>query len=74
LEKLSGTKERDRSLPGHGIEMPLMSALGQKRTSHQVRVMSVLPPKADIAGEGVHGIARRFGVDESDGRHLQNRF
>jgi len=26
-----------------------MSALGQKRTSHQVRVMSALPPKADIA-------------------------
>jgi len=25
-----------------------MSALGQKRTSHQVRVMSALPPKADI--------------------------
>jgi hypothetical protein len=24
--------------------------LGQKRTSHQVRVMSVLPPKADIVG------------------------
>ena len=26
----------------------LMSALGQKRTSHQARVMSALPPKADI--------------------------
>jgi hypothetical protein len=26
-----------------------MSALGQKRTWHQVRVMSALPPKADIA-------------------------
>jgi hypothetical protein len=26
-----------------------MSALGQKRTSEQVRVMSALPPKADIA-------------------------
>src|SRR5215472_12014551 len=25
-----------------------MSALGQKRTLHQVRVMSALPPKADI--------------------------
>jgi len=30
--------------------------------------------EADIAGEGVRGIARRFGVDQSDGRHLQNRF
>jgi hypothetical protein len=27
---------------------PLMSALGQKRTSTHVRVMSALPPKADI--------------------------
>ena len=27
-----------------------MSALGQKRTSAHVRVMSALPPKADIAG------------------------
>src|SRR6516165_4689034 len=26
-----------------------MSALGQKRTWHQVRIMSALPPKADIA-------------------------
>ena len=26
-----------------------MSALGQKQTLHQVRVMSALPPKADIA-------------------------
>jgi hypothetical protein len=25
-----------------------MSALGQKRTSEQVRIMSALPPKADI--------------------------
>jgi len=29
----------------------LMSALGQKQTSHQIRVMSASPPKADI----VHG-------------------
>jgi hypothetical protein len=28
---------------------PLMSALGQKRTSQSVRPMSALPPKADIA-------------------------
>jgi hypothetical protein len=27
-----------------------MSALGQKQTSHRLRVMSALPPKADIAG------------------------
>jgi hypothetical protein len=30
------------------LESP-MSALAQTRTSHQVRVMSALPPKADIA-------------------------
>src|SRR5215469_6053578 len=29
--------------------MPLMSALGQKRTLRGVRPMSALPPKADIA-------------------------
>jgi hypothetical protein len=28
--------------------MPLMSALGQKRTLQCIRVMSALPPKADI--------------------------
>src|SRR6516164_408636 len=28
--------------------LQLMSALGQKRTSEQVRAMSALPPKADI--------------------------
>jgi hypothetical protein len=28
-----------------------MSALGQKRTSRRVRVMSALPPKADIERE-----------------------
>jgi hypothetical protein len=27
-----------------------MSGLGQKQTSHHGRVMSALPPKADIAG------------------------
>jgi hypothetical protein len=27
---------------------PLMSALGQKQTSEQLRAMSALPPKADI--------------------------
>ena len=35
------------SLHGTNPE-PLMSALGQKRTSEQVRAMSALPPKADI--------------------------
>jgi hypothetical protein len=35
------------SLHGSNPEL-LMSALGQKQTSHQVRVMSALPPKADI--------------------------
>jgi hypothetical protein len=29
------------------VEISLMSALGQKRTSEHVRVMSALPPKAD---------------------------
>jgi hypothetical protein len=29
--------------------LPAMSALGQKRTLEHVRVMSALPPKADIA-------------------------
>ena len=38
------------SLRGSNSE-PLMSALGHKRTSAHVRVMSALPPKADI-GEG----------------------
>jgi len=28
-----------------------MSALGQKRTSHWVGVMSALPPKADITAQ-----------------------
>jgi hypothetical protein len=28
---------------------PLMSALGQKRTSEDVKAMSALPPKADIS-------------------------
>ena len=32
----------------HGKAPHLMSALGHKRTSHLVDVMSALPPKADI--------------------------
>jgi hypothetical protein len=31
-----------------------MSALGQKQTSARVRVMSALPPKADIAERDCH--------------------
>jgi hypothetical protein len=31
---------------------PLMSALGQKRTSEQVRMMSALPSKADMDQHG----------------------
>src|SRR6516225_10397029 len=45
-----------RPSPGMGLEIslhgsnhwPPMSALGQKQTSAHVRVMSALPPKADI--------------------------
>ena len=33
---------------------PSMSALGQKRTSEHVRIMSALPPKADIAKRDRH--------------------
>jgi hypothetical protein len=32
----------------------LMSALGQKQTSHPVPVMSALPPKADIVQHGAN--------------------
>ena len=32
----------------HSNPQDRMSALGQKRTSEHVRVMSALPPKADI--------------------------
>jgi hypothetical protein len=31
-----------------------MFALGHERTSRQVRVMSVIPPKADIRQRGLH--------------------
>ena len=31
-----------------------MSALGHERTSRHVRVMSVIPPKADIHQRGLH--------------------
>jgi hypothetical protein len=33
---------------------PLMSALGQKQTFPRVRLMSALPPKADIADRNRH--------------------
>ena len=46
-----------------------MSALGQKQTSHQVRVMSALPPTADIVQ---HGANVRF-VPKADIRELQHR-
>jgi hypothetical protein len=37
-----------RRVVHHSKIRPLMSALGQKRTLGHVRVMSALPPKADI--------------------------
>jgi hypothetical protein len=40
-----------------------MSALGQKRTSHQVRVMSALPPKANVSRRVCEGIAQRRAED-----------
>jgi hypothetical protein len=33
---------------------PLMSALGQKQTFKRVRLMSAIPPKADIAERRCH--------------------
>jgi hypothetical protein len=36
----------------HSNPEPPMSALGQKRTSERVRLMSALPPKADMAQHG----------------------
>jgi hypothetical protein len=33
---------------------PLMSALGQKRTSTRLQPMSAIPPKADIPGRQLH--------------------
>jgi hypothetical protein len=47
--------------PGVGLHgsnpEPLMSALGQKRTSELVQAMSALPPKADI-GTGTYHLRR----------------
>jgi hypothetical protein len=52
-----------------------MSALGQKQTSRREISMPALPPKADIAGEGLRGIARRFGVDPtSTAQQISRRF
>ena len=45
---LSLRSEGYRRLARHSKIRPLMSALGQKQTSAHVRVMSALPPKADI--------------------------
>jgi hypothetical protein len=47
---------------------PLMSALGQKQTSAHVRVMSALPPKADI---GTHSRDVCF-VPKGDKPHRSN--
>ena len=56
-----------------GVYLMLMSALGQKRTLEHVRVMSALPPKADIAlhrsecllcAKSGHSIAIRFAARE----------
>jgi hypothetical protein len=56
---------------------PLMSALGQKRTSEHVQSMSALPPKADMEQHGrnvrfvpkadiLHcGIERRYSITSS---------
>src|SRR6516162_7529395 len=41
-----------------------MSALGQKRTLQSVRIMSALPPKADIVGSGRE---RSCGANKADG-------
>jgi hypothetical protein len=47
-----------------------MSALGQKRTSVHARVISALPPKADIAKRDCHV---RF-VPEADKCNAPNEF
>jgi hypothetical protein len=46
------------SLHGSNLEPP-MSALGQKLTSKHVRVMSALPPKADVSRRVCEGVAQR---------------
>ena len=49
---LQGTQRMDFMRQGNGGAVHIdrrPSALGQKRTSRRVRVMSALPPKADIA-------------------------
>ena len=41
--------------------MPVMSAIGQKRTSENIQSMSALPPKADIAEcDGHQGVLPRI--------------
>ena len=42
---------------------PLMSALGQKQTSAHVRVMSALPPKADMRTQRSTGPVCGEGTD-----------
>ena len=47
-----------------------MSALGQKRTLGRFRLMSALPPKADIAGRDRHGdpVRRKVGHTTAPGQ------
>src|SRR5215472_10474342 len=46
---VNGSQQSAGQLSGGGSrKRRLMSALGHKRTSQQVRAMSALPPKADI--------------------------
>jgi hypothetical protein len=49
----------------------LMSQLGHKRTSHQVRAMSALPPKADIVQRG--GNVRFVSLGETGAIRLPRR-
>jgi hypothetical protein len=44
---MSGQNTRNPGSVQHRFKF-LSAALGQKRTSHQLRIMSALPPKADI--------------------------
>jgi hypothetical protein len=50
---------------------PLMSALGQKRTSEHVRGMSALPPKADI-GSARPGVGSVPQMDLSNIRDVRS--
>jgi hypothetical protein len=55
LQQGFATGEMGLAVSLHGSNPnSLMSDLGQKRTSAHVRVMSALPPKADIAERDRH--------------------